>query len=128
MNNYNFMYKVMAQFILPPAVQRIIIMDLDMLVLADLRQLWAHFDRFGPQQMIGMAPEMQPTYYPCGKTDKLMKLWPKSKTGYPAYNGGLQLLDLGLQCLDLVASVLQLVCGVPAAECWHVVLAIRHLG
>ena len=100
MNNYNFMYKVMAQFILPPAVQRIIIMDLDMLVLADLRQLWAHFDRFGPQQMIGMAPEMQPTYYPCGKTDELMKLWPKSRTGYTAYNGGLQLLDLGKMRLN----------------------------
>ena len=31
----------------------------------------------------------------CGKTEALMKLWPRSKSGYPAYNGGLQLLDLG---------------------------------
>jgi len=93
-HNHNFMYKVMAQHVLPPSVGRIIVLDLDMLVLADLAELWRYFDRFGPEQMIGMAPEGQPTYFPCGNTTALRARWPANAGGYQAYNGGLQLLDL----------------------------------
>jgi len=94
-NNYNFMYKVMLHDVLPSSVRRVIVLDHDMLVLADLRGLWELFDRFRPTQMLGLAEETQPTYHPCGtSTEALRRRHPGRKTGYLAFNGGLQLLDL----------------------------------
>ena len=93
-NNFMFMYKVMLHHILP-SLQRVIVLDHDMLVLADLRRLWSLFEDFRPAQMLGLTEETQPTYHPCGVVNRtLRRRYGNRRMGYLAFNGGLQLLDL----------------------------------
>lgn len=48
-----------------PDVDRVVMMDLDMFLVGDPADLWQHFSRFRPEQVIGMVLEQQSTYNDC---------------------------------------------------------------
>jgi len=85
-NGY-YMLKPMAHVILPE-VDRIIIMDSDVVVRDDIVHLWEEFGRFEDNQMLGMALAQDLVYRGC-------RLPPHEGTEtFQGFNGGLQLLRL----------------------------------
>jgi len=90
-----YLYKPLLHWVFPQDVQRVIVLDTDVVVLRDIGELWAEFDRFGTA-MVGIANEQSNLYHnhAIGK------------------NGGVQLLDLAkmrasqryADALDLYAS------------------------
>ena len=75
-----FLWKAFLYRLVP--VDRIIVLDLDVVLTAGARLhgLWAHFESFGAQEVLGVVPEQGPTYARLGRA--------------VGYNGGVQLHDL----------------------------------
>ena len=72
-----YMWKPLLHWLLP--LDRAIIIDSDVLVLADLAELWRHFDSFGETQVLGLANEQAPLY---------------AELSRRGFNGGVQLAHL----------------------------------
>ncbi|KAF5400245.1 hypothetical protein PHET_06040 [Paragonimus heterotremus] len=73
--------------ILPSSVEKVIMLDADMLVNRHICDLWAHFDRFNETQAFAMVPETSPYYW----SETGRKYWPSLG---PGYNAGLVLFHL----------------------------------
>ncbi|KAH8864774.1 Glycosyltransferase-like protein LARGE [Schistosoma japonicum] len=79
--------KLLLPEILPSSVNKIIVLDIDMISNADIVELWNHFERFQETQMIGIGLEQNPYF------QEVMKNLVNGWTGY-GYNGGVLLFDL----------------------------------
>ncbi|KAF8567522.1 hypothetical protein P879_06517 [Paragonimus westermani] len=73
--------------ILPSSVEKVIMLDTDMLVNRHICDLWAHFDRFNGTQAFAMVLETSPYYW----SETGRKYWPSLGRGY---NAGLVLFHL----------------------------------
>ena len=71
-----------------PGVEKVIVMDTDVVVLDDLWGLWKEFGKFEDQQVMGLAHEQKivPWAFNCGA--------PGQSLDTVGFNGGLQLLHL----------------------------------
>ena len=49
------MLKLVLEQVLPESVDRIIVLDTDVLVLEDLQQLWREFDSMAPDQCMALV-------------------------------------------------------------------------
>lgn len=76
------MYKPLMHLLLPRWVPRVILLDSDLFMFADVVHLWRVFETFGPQVLAGFAEEQSPWNR---KVERL--------GGFSA-NGGVQLLHL----------------------------------
>ncbi|CAH8519042.1 unnamed protein product [Schistosoma bovis] len=79
--------KLLIPEILPESVEKVINLDVDLLVNSDLLELWAHFQKFNSSQMIGLVANQSPWYL--RKTNRIV--WP---AWGPGFNTGVMLLDL----------------------------------
>ncbi|XP_018646039.1 glycosyltransferase-related [Schistosoma mansoni] len=79
--------KLLIPEILPESVEKVINLDVDLLVNSDLLELWAHFQKFNTSQMIGLVANQSPWYL--RKTNRIV--WP---AWGPGFNTGVMLLDL----------------------------------
>ena len=77
-----YLYKPLLHLVLPLAVKRVIVLDTDLFLTSDIAGLWAEFDRFAPDALLGLAVEQCPSY------QQVRRL------GGVGLNGGVQLLDL----------------------------------
>lgn len=81
-----------------PDVDRILLLDTDIEFRADVNTLYEKFDSFTGDQVIGIAPELNPVYrhilymYRLNNTDTL--LGSPQPDGYQGYNSGVLLLHL----------------------------------
>ncbi|KAF6771550.1 hypothetical protein AHF37_10193 [Paragonimus kellicotti] len=103
-NHYSGIYglvKIILTEILPQNLEKVIFLDCDLLMNADISQLWAHFDHFLSKQVIGLAENQSP-WYVMGQSNVV---WPAivsglklhdrpSYNGVRAYNTGVMLLHL----------------------------------
>ena len=80
-----FLLKLFLDCVLPPDKKGALVLDTDLLVLADLLPLWKLLDRFQPNQLYGLAREMQPA------DRELVKFF---RNYTIAFNGGVQLHHL----------------------------------
>ena len=67
---------------LPPGLTKLIVLDTDLFVTADVAGLWAEFARFSPTALLGLAAEQCPSYQQV-----------RALGGF-GLNGGVQLLHL----------------------------------
>lgn len=79
-----FMHKPLLHLYLPPTLPRVIFLDSDVALLSDISRLWHLFDRFSPQQAIGLADEENS---PASQE-------PVVALGGISSNGGVELLNL----------------------------------
>ncbi|GAB1608136.1 xyloside xylosyltransferase 1-like [Argonauta hians] len=84
--------------VLPSLLHKVIMMDIDVKLQADVGQLFAHFDRFNKDNVIGIAHEMQPVYrhilYNYRKENPQTRAGGAPTDGFPGFNSGVLLLDL----------------------------------
>ena len=76
-----YMYKPLLHHLLPPSMDRALVLDTDLYLPSrafDLAGLWDEFEAFPPEAALGLALEQQPTYEHLGG----------------GFNGGVQLLHL----------------------------------
>jgi hypothetical protein len=95
---HNYMWKPLLHHVLPLDVHEVILLDSDLLIMRSLADLWAHFDLFDTEQMVGLAFEQQPSYLGCWRPGiSLPDSFPFSSGsfGFRGFNGGVQLLHLG---------------------------------
>lgn len=78
-----YLYKPLMHMVLPSWLERVIVLDTDLFLFSDIRGLWSEFDRFGPNELLGVAAEQCPSY------QEVQAL------GGLGVNGGVQLLALG---------------------------------
>ena len=76
--------KLLTPEILPPTVERVVVIDTDMIFNRDIKQLWSFFHEFDQQQLIGVAGEQSTSYTSSNK-------WLVENHGY---NSGVMLMDL----------------------------------
>ncbi|TGZ63254.1 hypothetical protein CRM22_007036 [Opisthorchis felineus] len=81
------MYKILAPYILPEEVTKVIVLDSDVIFNYNVLELWKEFERFKPQQVFGAACE-QITYcpYSCSSDDTHLPLF--------GINSGVVLMNL----------------------------------
>ncbi|CAH8501160.1 unnamed protein product [Heterobilharzia americana] len=79
--------KLLIPEILPDSVEKVISLDVDLLVNSDLQELWNYFSEFNSTQMIGLVANQSPWYL--RKTNRVV--WP---AWGPGFNTGVMLLDL----------------------------------
>ncbi|KAK4468902.1 hypothetical protein MN116_008062 [Schistosoma mekongi] len=79
--------KLMLTKILPSSISKVIVLDIDILLNADITELWNHFNNFGENQSIGIGLEQNPHFNTV--MSKLISEW----KGY-GYNNGVMLFDL----------------------------------
>ena len=77
--------KLLIPEILPPTVERVVVIDTDMIFNRDIKLLWSFFHEFDKRQLIGIAGEQSTTY------TLLSNKWLVVNHGY---NSGLMLMDL----------------------------------
>lgn len=79
-------------------IDRIIVLDVDLKFLADIAELWKHFDRFESQHLIGIANEQQPVYrhifHMYRKDHPATAVGEPPPHGLPGFNSAVVLLDL----------------------------------
>lgn len=99
-------WKLVLPLLLPNEVERAVLMDADIFVAGDLRDLWATFGRFRPRQLFAMAIEQTPGYADCfehvgadessGWTAAVeaqrIPLLPRY--GFPGFNSGVSLIHV----------------------------------
>jgi len=73
----HYLYKPVLHLLLPPHIEKLIMLDTDTVFVRPLSELWAEFGRFLPMAVLGVAPEQNDFYTPL-----------------PGKNGGVQLLHL----------------------------------
>lgn len=82
------MVKLVIAQIIPAEVEKIIVLDSDLLFLSNINELWSYFDNFDENHVFGMAAEQNPYYrFRLGRF-----YWPRLNYGY---NAGLILIHLG---------------------------------
>lgn len=85
--------------LLPPEIERIVKLDFDVRFEANLYLLFQEFDRFGPQSLIGLGPELQPVYrhvlWKYREEHPETRLGSPRPEGFQGFNAGATLLDLG---------------------------------
>ena len=85
--------------LLPPEIERIAKIDFDVRFEANLYLLFREFDRFGPENLIGLGPELQPVYrhvlWQHRHDHPQTRLGSPGPEGFPGFNAGVTLLDLG---------------------------------
>ncbi|CAH8862959.1 unnamed protein product [Trichobilharzia szidati] len=86
-SGYRSYLKLLITQILPPEVDKVILLDSDMLFNDDIVKLWKLFNEFNEDQCIGIVAEQNPTFY----SNMGHKFWPNLGFGY---NAGLLLIDL----------------------------------
>ncbi|CAH8584308.1 unnamed protein product [Schistosoma turkestanicum] len=79
--------KLLLPEILPSSVNKVIVLDLDMLLNTNVVELWNIFEKFQETQMIGIGLEQNPYF------QEVMKNLVSDWQGY-GYNGGILLFDL----------------------------------
>ena len=77
-----YLYKPLLHLVLPPWLTKLIVLDTDLFVTADVAGLWAEFARFSPTALLGLAAEQCPSYQQV-----------RALGGF-GLNGGVQLLHL----------------------------------
>lgn len=75
---------------LPAHVQRIIIMDMDLIFASDIKLLWDHFNLFPPDAVLGLVEESQPYYHLAKPFADFIKDLGSPHT-FRGFNGGVQL-------------------------------------
>jgi hypothetical protein len=78
----NYVWKPLIHLLLPPSVDRLLLLDTDVIIIRPLSQLLAAFHDFGPEAVVGIGPEQSNLYE--RTSDWRMK----------GRNGGVQLLHL----------------------------------
>jgi hypothetical protein len=78
----NFVWKPLVHLLLPASIDRLLLLDTDVVVIRPLSQLWAMFADFGPEAVVGVGPEQSNLY--------------EQTSGWrmQGRNGGVQLLHL----------------------------------
>ena len=77
-----YLYKPLLHLVLPTWLSHVIVLDTDLFVFSDVRELWQEFARFGPRELLGLAVEQCPSYLEV------------RALGGMGLNGGVQLLAL----------------------------------
>ena len=77
-----YLYKPLLHLLLPAWLPKVLVLDADVFVVADVRRLWAEFDRFRPAACAGLAVEQALSYAHV-----------RARGGLN-FNGGVQLPDL----------------------------------
>lgn len=80
------LHKLLLDHILPITIEKVIVYDIDVIILSDILELWNHFTHFNEEQAIAMTDETQFWY-----NLDLADAWPAEGQGY---NGGLLFYDL----------------------------------
>lgn len=80
--------KLVMDVALGDGATRVIALDTDVLVGADIARLWAHFDRFNARQLLGLVPQQSEWYL---GTLKAALPWPALGRGF---NTGVMLMRL----------------------------------
>jgi hypothetical protein len=104
-----YLYKPLLHWVLPQDVERLIVLDTDVVMIRGIEELWAEFDHFGGA-MLGVAKE-QSNLYRCVSWVQTGGMWaghchawrpsvthrslPAHRRGAIGANGGVQLLHLG---------------------------------
>lgn len=80
------------------AIERIIVLDVDLKFRTNVAQLWEHFDRFESHNLIGIAHEQQPVYrhifHMYRKDHPSTEVGDPLPGGMPGFNSAVLLLDL----------------------------------
>ena len=115
---YEYLFlKVLAAELLP-AVERLIVLDPDAIVLGDLAELWAEFDDFDERHVLSMAVDQSDRYY-YRLQDPDDEVFSPGWTGVPhrvGVNGGVLLLHLDRARRVAFAAALSALTHVGAAE------------
>jgi hypothetical protein len=78
----NYVWKPVLHMLLPESIDRLLLLDTDVIIIRPLSELWATFAQFSPTAVIGIAPEQSTLY-------EVASGWKMS-----GKNGGVQLLHL----------------------------------
>ncbi|THD26988.1 LARG2 [Fasciola hepatica] len=78
--------KLLLPEILPDNLTKVIVLDTDLLLHADIRELWTYFSRFSSVEVFGMTTNQSPWY-----KKNSVSVWPAIEFGF---NTGVMLLDL----------------------------------
>lgn len=98
--------------VMPTLLHKVIMMDIDTKLQADVAQLFGHFDHFAKDNVIGIAHELQPVYrhilHHYRKENPATHIGGPPPDGFPGFNSGVMLLDLDrLRESTLYNSLLQ---------------------
>ncbi len=98
-NDSIFFLSIGMHRILPPEIERIVKLDFDVRFETNLYLLFQEFDRFGPENLIGLGPELQPVYRHVlrqyRRDHPQTRLGSPGPEGFPGFNTGVTMLDLG---------------------------------
>lgn len=86
-NIYGLIKLIVSDF-LPSEIERVIVLDIDVIFLADVRELWKFFELFKREQAIGLVDNQSDWYL--GTLSYATKPWPAIGRGF---NTGVILLD-----------------------------------
>ncbi|XP_053896308.1 xyloside xylosyltransferase 1 [Malaclemys terrapin pileata] len=93
-----FFLSVAMHRIMPPEIERIIQLDLDLKYKTNIRELFEEFDHFLQGAVIGIAREMQPvyrhTFWQFRRENPQTKVGEPPPDGLPGFNSGVMLLNL----------------------------------
>ncbi|XP_034637415.1 xyloside xylosyltransferase 1 [Trachemys scripta elegans] len=93
-----FFLSVAMHRIMPPEIERMIQLDLDLKYKTNIRELFEEFDRFLQGAVIGIAREMQPvyrhTFWQFRRENPQTKVGEPPPDGLPGFNSGVMLLNL----------------------------------
>ncbi|XP_071453543.1 xyloside xylosyltransferase 1-like [Hetaerina americana] len=76
--------------ILGPDQHKVIVADVDMKFVGDIAELWREFYKFNCNAILGIAPELAPTYVPALRSYRATN--PGTKIGEPLSENGLYIL------------------------------------
>ena len=93
--SFIYMYKPFLYQLLP--LDRVLVLDFDVLIFGDLRELWDQFDAFSPSSVLGLAHSQSPEYSELGT-------WPHKPGPRAGLNGGVQLQHLARMRADAAAG------------------------
>jgi xylosyl alpha-1,3-xylosyltransferase len=98
-NDSIFFLSIGMHRLLPPEIERIVKLDFDVRFEANLYLLFQELDRFRPENLIGLGPELQPVYRHVLRQYRQdhpqTRLGSPGPEGFPGFNAGVTLLDLG---------------------------------
>uniref|UniRef100_A0A1I7WXP0 Glycosyltransferase-like protein LARGE1 n=1 Tax=Heterorhabditis bacteriophora TaxID=37862 RepID=A0A1I7WXP0_HETBA len=83
------MVKLLVPEILPKSLDKVILLDTDILVVSDISELWSYFSQMNSSHIYSMAENLS-AWYTAGSS--IRKMWPALRRGF---NSGVALVDLG---------------------------------